>query len=395
MTLRNTSTCPVCDSTESIPLLSLEKVPILCNALYASPEVAKNAPVHDIELYCCRRCTHIHNTRFEPDLITYRYGYDNSLFYSPRYRSYAAQQAHRLIDTYALQGKRVIDIGCGDGEFLRLLYRTGKCSCTGYDPALGSDTIPTSSQTGIRLIADTYPEIYSEHADLYISRHVLEHLGEPTVFLQNIYNAMDKSDSVLFLEVPNGEHLLKTCSAWDIIYEHYSNFTPQSLLYLLARTGFYVSWLQSVFEGQYLAVDSKAASESRKSSSLHYDKKKAEKLLIAAEKFARNCSEKMEQIKNMVEKEQQTGKRMVVWGAGSKGITFLNQMRYLAGIAYVVDINPQKQGKYVPGTGQLVISPDFLAAHKPDTIFIANEIYRDEIIKTVTQLNISPQFVSI
>jgi len=395
MALRNTPSCPVCDSREYIPLLSLEQVPILCNALYASKKEAINAPVHDIELCCCRRCTHINNIRFAPDRITYRYGYDNSLFYSPRYRSYAAGQAERLISTYALQGRKVIDIGCGDGEFLRLLHNAGKCSCTGYDPALGPDAIPVSSQTGLRLIADTFPENQLSHADLYVSRHVLEHLDEPVLFLQNIRNAMDKSNSVLFLEVPNGEHLLKNCSVWDIIYEHYSSFTMQSLLYLLQRTDFSVSRLQPSFGGQYLIVDARAAAKTDISSSLHYDNNKAEKLLIAAEKFARNCSEKLEQVKNTVVKEQQSGRKTVVWGAGSKGVTFLNQMKTSTDIDYIVDVNPQKQGKYIPGTGQQVVAPEFLSSHTPDTILIANEIYRDEIIKNVIKLDISPQFTCI
>ena len=395
MTASSTAICPVCDSTENFPLLYLENVPVMCNALFPSLEEAQNAPVHDIELCCCHHCSHIHNTRFDPDLITYRSGYDNSLFYSPRYRSYAAHQAHRLIDTYDLHGKRVIDIGCGNGEFLQLLYRTGKCIGTGFDPTLDTDGDTLRSQTGIFLTGGTFPEKYPEHADLYITRHVLEHLDEPVLFLQNIHNAMEAAGSVLYIEVPDGEYLLKTCSVWDIIYEHYSIFTPRSLLYLLERTGFSVIRLQSDFQGQSLTVDAAASFGPSQPSSLHYGKNKTDELFAAAEKFARNCQKKMARTKNMLEEQQQAGKRMVVWGAGSKGITFLNRMSSMADIAYVVDINPQKQGKYVPGTCQQVVAPEFLSTYETDTIFIANEIYRDEIIKSVMQLDISPQFVSI
>lgn len=395
MAQNNIAACPVCESTEHLPLLFLENVPVMCNTLFSSPEEAKNARVHDIELCCCCHCSHIHNIRFDPDRLEYRQGYENSLFYSPRYREYAEGQAQRLITTYALRGKRVVDIGCGNGEFLQLLHRAGKCMGIGFDPTLGPDADAASQQTGIRLIADTFPENFPEQGDLYVARHVLEHLHEPVVLLQNIHNAMGTAGSVLYLELPDGEHLLTTCSVWDIIYEHYSSFTPRSLMYILERTAFSVNRLQSDFQGQYLAVDAAASAGPGQPSPLHYGKKKTDDLFAAAEKFAGDCRKKIEQEQNMLEKEQQAGKRMVVWGAGSKGITFLNQMNSMADIAYVADINPQKQGKYIPGTGQQVVAPEFLSVYKADIILIANEIYRDEIIKSVMQLDISPQFICI
>ena len=58
---------------------------------------------------------------------------------------------------------------------------------------------------------------------------------------------------------------------------------------------------------------------------------------------------------------RRSGIKPVVWGAGSKGVTFLNVLKSDGAIDYLVDINPYKQGLYVPGTGQQVVSPDMLA----------------------------------
>ncbi|NLD73931.1 MAG: methyltransferase, partial [Chloroflexi bacterium] len=72
-------------------------------------------------------------------------------------------------------------------------------------------------------------------------------------------------------------------------------------------------------------------------------------------------------------------RRVVVWGVGSKGVTFLNALGPDAPIDCVVDINPRKEGMYVAGTGQRIIAPEALREVRPDVIIIMNPAYREEI----------------
>jgi hypothetical protein len=62
-------------------------------------------------------------------------------------------------------------------------------------------------------------------------------------------------------------------------------------------------------------------------------------------------------------------------------------------IRYVVDINPRKQGKYVPGTGQQIVAPEFLREYRPEVLILANTVYKSEIQKTVKALGINPEFM--
>jgi hypothetical protein len=80
------------------------------------------------------------------------------------------------------------------------------------------------------------------------------------------------------------------------------------------------------------------------------------------------------------------GERVVVWGAGSKGVTFLNTFKDQNLIEYAVDINPRKQGMYIPGTGQKIVSPFFLSEYQPSVIIVMNPIYQDEIEKSLDSL---------
>ena len=88
------------------------------------------------------------------------------------------------------------------------------------------------------------------------------------------------------------------------------------------------------------------------------------------------------------------GKRIVAWGAGARGVTFLNIFKDTR-IKYVVDINPHKQNMYVPGTGQKIVSPDFLKNYKPDYVILANPSYKQEIAGMLADLGLNPSFIPI
>jgi hypothetical protein len=83
-----------------------------------------------------------------------------------------------------------------------------------------------------------------------------------------------------------------------------------------------------------------------------------------------------------------------LWGAGSRGVTLLNILKDRR-IEYAVDINPQKQGKYVPGTGQKIVNPKFLLKNHPDYTILANPAYEEEIRQIMKNFEITPKFISI
>ena len=90
---------------------------------------------------------------------------------------------------------------------------------------------------------------------------------------------------------------------------------------------------------------------------------------------------------------QKVDKTAVVWGAGSKGATFLNSLKIKNQIKYVVDINPRKQGKYIAGTGQKIVTPDFLINYQPDSVIIMNPVYIKEIYQMINEMGIFPDLI--
>lgn len=85
-----------------------------------------------------------------------------------------------------------------------------------------------------------------------------------------------------------------------------------------------------------------------------------------------------------------------MWGGGSKAVTFAAAIGAdLHMIAAAVDINPFKQGKYLPGTGQAVVAPEALVDQPPDVVIVMNPVYVDEIRENLAQLDLEPSIVTL
>src|SRR5690606_18977223 len=94
------------------------------------------------------------------------------------------------------------------------------------------------------------------------------------------------------------------------------------------------------------------------------------------ERFAQMVHRRIAQWRDTVRNRCQRGQRVLLWGGGSKGVSFLQTTGLTeAEIPFVVDVNPHKQGRFMPGTGHEVISPARAAELRPDAVIVMNPIY--------------------
>ena len=113
--------CPVCSGTKITPLLEVPQVPVFCNLLLSSFAEAIGIRRGNIHLGYCETCTHIFNAAFQPHLLEYDRTYENALDCSPTFQTYVESLAKELVEKYDLFGKQIVEIGCGQGNFLRIL----------------------------------------------------------------------------------------------------------------------------------------------------------------------------------------------------------------------------------------------------------------------------------
>lgn len=380
--------CVVCGSDSLRPVLDVHAVPIYCNVLWPTREQARAAAKGDICLTFCPDCGHFFNAAFDPRQIDYTASYDNSLHFSPRFNEYARELAERLVRTYDLHEKDIIEIGCGKGDFLALLCEHGQNRGVGFDRSYEPDRSGEESRVDIRFVQDFYGEPYASYpADFVCCQHVLEHIEQPVEFLRDLRKCLgDRTDTVVYFEVPDALFTIRSMGIWDLIYEHCSYFTRRSLARAFELAGFEVLALGESFGGQYLYIEARpgiVAAAPRFDDGLDMQAVSRD---VAA--FDAKYREKVAEWRQRLTTGEPGN---VIWGAGSKGVTFLNVLGESGGADFAVDLNPHKHGKYLPGTGQEVISPEALPGYAPRRVIIMNPLYSDEIEEALRELSVDAE----
>ncbi|UJS17823.1 MAG: class I SAM-dependent methyltransferase [Candidatus Jettenia sp.] len=385
--------CPVCLSSQFSTFYTIPYAPAHVGILWRSKEEALNCLRGDIELACCSDCGFISNIAFDSSLMEYTEEYDNSLHFSKYYQNYAESVAKRLVEDYQLYDKKIIEIGSGKGDFLSLICKIGKNYGTGFDPSYRGNLSPVQSSDRITFIRDYYSANYSHYqGDLICSRHVFEHIPNPFEFLTALRSTIDGQDNpILYFEVPNILLILKELSVWDIIYEHCSYFGATSLERVFNLSKFDTVKLFESFGNQFIGIEATPARDVGKS--LARNSNKIKELLTLVRDFSYKCRIKLEEWENTLQHIEQNNESTVIWGAGSKSVSFLNILNIKDQITYVVDINPRKKGCYMPGTGQKIILPEELKNHIPDNVIIMNPLYKQEIQQQLNSLGLNPKLL--
>jgi FlaA1/EpsC-like NDP-sugar epimerase len=112
-----------------------------------------------------------------------------------------------------------------------------------------------------------------------------------------------------------------------------------------------------------------------------------------AETFANRYRGKVGEWSETLEQLAQSGRRLVVWGAGSKGVTFLNVLRVRDQLEYVVDLNPRKHGMHIAGTGQRIVPPEFLRGYRPNAVLVMNPLYQTEIQQALMEIGVDSELI--
>lgn len=387
-------TCPACGSQAMRIFHSEPSVPVNSCLLLSSASDARDFPRGSIRLGHCGACGFISNTAFDASNVTYASSYEETQGFSPRFRAFADQLARRLIDTYDLRGKTVLEIGCGKGEFLTLLCEIGENRGIGIDPSYIDQRNTSPARDRMTFITDVYTDAYAEQtaaADFIVCRHTLEHIHPVADFVRTVRRSVGDRGTPVFFEVPDVGRVLREFAFWDIYYEHCSYFTPGSLARLFRAEGFALRSLGLDFDDQYILLD---AAPGTGGVSLP-----GEDDLVAIEQdvktFERDYADRVDAWKRDVDRATANGRRAVIWGSGSKGVAYLTTLGIRDEIAYTVDINPYKQGMYMAGTGQLIVAPEFLKEYGPDVVIVMNPIYVDEIRRNLEAMEIDAQLLAV
>ena len=324
-----------------------ERFPIFQNRVYDSKNDSVNCPVGNIHLVQDSSTGLIFNSEFSESLMAYDSNYQNDQSCSEYFQSHLHEVARIISRNF--NSLPLFEVGCGKGVFLDMLISQG-FDISGCDPAYeGNNPL---------VIKDFFAPGYLSKSKGIILRHVLEHIPKPLVFLSKLKNA-SPDDALVYIEVPCFDWICRHRAWYDIYYEHVNYFRLSDFF------GMFQSIVDSgtLFDGQYLYIVAKLSSFNMGCSRIDVD-------------FPIDFTGKVNRLATSIRPP------VNIWGGASKGVIFaLLMQRAGCRIGRVVDINPAKQGKYLPAAGVLIESPaEALSGLSPgDDLYIMNSNYLEEI----------------
>ena len=365
--------CPLCAAATPPPFLVRPSVPVHQNLPAATAAEAQAAPRGRLEMVACGACGFVFNRAFDPALPRYGPGYDNAQGHSPAFAAHLDALARHLVEQRGVRGARIVEVGCGRGDFLaRLVAWPGADNRgTGFDPAYDG---PDEALGGrLRFARRLYgPDCADVPADVVVCRHVIEHVADPLALLRAVRGALRGAPGAsVFFETPDVAWILANAVIWDFFYEHCSLFSPASLAGAFARAGFATAETRAVFDRQYLWLEARPGDAPMPHGAGDIP---ALATSCGATEAARLAAWGA-RLAGLVARG-----KVALWGAGAKGVTLANLVDPDAKtIDCVVDINPDKQGRFVPGTGHAIVPPSALATRGVRHVVPMNPAYRHEI----------------
>jgi hypothetical protein len=381
--------CPVCRTPSHTPFLVREPVPVHQNLIVHDAEAARALNRGTLALHACDACGFVFNSAFDPTLLSYGASYDNTQSCSPVFEEYVDHLAAHVARHAAPGAGRVIEIGCGKGGFVRALARHNPAmSAVGVDPSYVGPSTDASGRVQFerRFYDRTCRDL---KADVVVCRHVIEHLADPVGLLSVVHDTVVGTSATVFFETPCVEWILSKHVIWDVFYEHCSYFTAASLTAVFERAGFSVRSVRHTFGGQYLWLEAQPATEPIEP---HWT---AGEIPELAARFAEFEASHVDTLRHRLELLASDGP-LALWGAAAKGVTLANLVdpgRSL--IACIVDVNPNKRGACLPGTGHPIIAPEELRQWKVRTAVLTNPNYFEENARLLEHASLDVRLVDL
>jgi SAM-dependent methyltransferase len=368
--------CPGCGGARLTATWRIARQPVVLNYRFASPAAAVAVPRRDLRLAQCRNCGLIFNAALDAAAIPYDRNYENRQGCSPAFQEYLRGLADRLIAEHALRRGHILEIGCGKGDFLKLLCARAQAAGVGYDTSYeGRAGTPPGRIRFHRRYAGA-GDIRSRF-DAVICRHVVEHVGGIGAFLAELRSiAVASGDPVIIIETPAFEWVARHGCFWDVFYEHCNYFTRPCLAYLCKQAGFTVVRHRLVFGGQYQLLELKI----RRTKPAGLDFPRSSVRLAA---FARRSEAALNRMETRLRRHG-ADRGWAVWGAGAKGVALVNRLKRRPP-RFVVDSNTAKQNCFSPGSRVPIIAPDDPRIRGLALVLIANPNYEAEITFTLRQ----------
>ena len=344
------------------PLLTLDNMPASAQHMPDAQGVKQDRGL-TLDLCQCMGCGLV---QFDCEPVDYYRDVIRAGGFSKTMVELRRYQYKHLIDSYHLEGKKFIEVGCGQGEFLKVLSEFPvEVHGIEHDPHLvelaraqGLDVTEGFTETeDTRFAGGLY--------DVFLSFNFLEHQPDPSTMLQAIYRNLE-DDAMGLITVPSFEYIMDHNSYYELIRDHLAYYTFETLTPLLERNGFLVEECEVINRDTLSVIVRKRPQMD------------TENLLECYVNLKREMETYMKYL-------DAWDKKVAIWGASHQGFTLAATTKLGEKARYIIDSAPFKQGKFAPASHLPIVGPDHFHEHPVDAIIITAPGYTDEIAASIRQ----------
>jgi cyclopropane fatty-acyl-phospholipid synthase-like methyltransferase len=350
--------CRLCGTPlPALPILHMAHIPSRIQYFPTKDDLAQDRAA-DLQVYECSGCGLV---QLNTPPVVYAEGATSTTAYSAGMMSYRQAQIADFVSTNRLQGKRVLDVGCGDGHLLKFLEEAG-AKAFGIDASQKAVDLARERGLNARVGYVTRNTQVEDHLfDAFVSTDVLEHVPDLKDFLQGICANL-REGAVGLIESHTIDKILETQRFYDFVLDHLSYFTLRTMRLSLELSGFEVLHIERNRDGENItAIVRKPPAAPLETIRDHHD-------ILQA-----NLSQF---------REQHAGKQLAIWGASFQTLTLL-ALGMIPDVAFIIDSAPYKQGKYSPVSHIPIVSPAHLESEPAEVVLIIASRYESEIIEQI------------
>lgn len=353
--------CNLCNNKlENVSIVKLKNSPPSAQKFSNKKKFLKKTITLDVKQ--CKFCGLVQLTNSP---VKYYKEVIRAVGFSKKILKFRENQFKNFVKKYSLKNKKIIEIGSGDGEYLKIMKKYCKDS---YGLEFSKTNLKILKDKKLNYIKG-YPDnidrkFHKNKFDGFFCMSFLEHSPNINLFLKTIYNNLN-NNSYGIIEVPNLDMIIKKKLYTEFILDHLNYFTKKTIKQLLNQNGFEIIECKEIWENYIISL---------------VVKKRQILKDININKIIHTFRDKYKKFKNINKL-----RNIAVWGAGHQSLTTLSISKIDKEIKYIIDSAIFKQNKYAPGINIKIISPTEIKKKNIDGIIIMAGGYSKEIKKYLTK----------
>lgn len=352
--------CLVCGHPLSEPILHYSDLPSGAQQMPTKEELASDRGIE----FNVRQCLSCETLQLDCEPVAYYRDVIRAMPVKGVFASLKLELFKDFAEKFSLEGKHLIEVGCGNGDFIQL-FSSESATISGLEHSRASVLAAQGKGLDVMegFVDSAESQIPKAPYDGFLSINFLEHQPDPCGMLAGIHSNL-KPDGVGLITVPSFDHILRYDAYYEFVRDHLLYFTEATLRRMLESNGFDVVEM-GLFNEDTIYT---------------YVRKRP---VVSLSGLANNYMKLRSELNSLIDDLKAQGRRVALWGASHQGFTIIACAGIGEKIEYIIDSAAFKQGKYSPATHIEIISPAEALSRAADAIIIAAPAYTKEILGVI------------